>query len=318
MPKFDFETQVEETKWAVEPIIPLGQLAIILAQAGVGKSLVVEDLAVHVIYEIPFCGFTTNFGDVLIVDQDTPEAVLTKRLIKFSKALGPEPKHQLFVESMKNFSLADGTLCTLIQDYKTVVLVIIDCLHSVVGRLNPNYTSDMNILARLKSQCLTPDKTILINHHISEKSPYTIEQLMTDNTHAMSMGNSAIIQQADSYYIIGASADNGLTNRLYVRPVAKRVSIRSTPLILQMVQPTEDSERLEFESDYVLNFDEVELDCLTLFKEFPSDRTVKNVYEDMGQKHGIDSIRKALASLQQKGLLLMSRHKSNLFKYRTP
>ncbi len=318
MSKFDFESQVAETKWAVEPIIPLGQLGIVLAQAGVGKSLVVEDLAVHTVYEIPFCGFTTNFGDVLIVDQDTPTNILTNRLIKFGKALGTEPKHRLFVESMKDYSLADRTLQAVIKDHETVVLVIIDSLHSVCGRLNPNSTTDMNLLAKLKHECLTDKLTILINHHISEKATHSVEQLMTENPHAMSMGNSAIIQQADSYYIIGATAQNGKTNKLFVRPVAKRVSIRSTPLILQMVQPSENSERLEFSGDFVLNFNDEELDCLTLFREQPSDRTVKEVYETMGHKHGEKSIREALASLSDKGLLVMSRHKSNLFRFRLP
>jgi len=315
---FDFETQVEETKWLVEPIIPLGHLGIILAQAGVGKSLFAENLAVHIVFEVPFCGFNTLFGDVLIIDQDTPTNTLTQRLKKFGKALGKEPKHQLFVETMKNYSLSEGTVVTLIQDHPTACVVIIDSLHSVLGRFNPNSTTDMNYLAKLKSQCLSSGRSILFNHHISEKLPYTVAQLMTDNSHAMSMGNSAIIQQADSYYIVGASAENGLTNRLYIRPIAKRVSIRTTPLILQVVQPSEDSEQLVFEGDYVLNLNDAELDCLTLFKEFPSDRTVKNVYEDMGQKHGLTAVRNSLDSLQQKGMLLMSRHRSNLFKYKLP
>ena len=316
MAKFDFNTTVEEAKWAVEPIIPLGHLGIVLAQSGVGKSLIVESLAVHMVHEVPFCGFTTNFGDVLIIDQDTPSNVLTNRLVKFGKAMGCVPKHRLFVESMKDYSLADSTLRTVIKDHGSAVLVIIDSLHSVCGRLNPNYTSDMNILAKLKSDCLTGHRTILINHHISEKSPYTIEQLMTDNSHSMSMGNSAIIQQADSYYIVGAMASNGLTNKLYIRPIAKRVSIRSTPLILQIVQPSEDSERLEFKGDYVLNLSTEELDCLTLFKEQPTDRTVREVYECMGHKHGETVIREALNSLSDKGLIVMSKHKSNLFKYK--
>lgn len=207
---------------------------------------------------------------------------------------------------------------SIIKDHPTCVLVIVDSLHSVCGRLNPNYTSDMNRLSKLKASCIDSQRSILINHHISEKSPFTVEQLMTDNTHAMAMGNSAIIQQADSYYVVGASAANGLTNKLYIRPVAKRESIRSTPLILQIVQPSDDSERLEFFGDYSLNMSNEELDCLTLFRENPSDRTVKEVYEDMGHKHGEKATRVALANLSDKALLAMSRHKSNLFKYRLP
>lgn len=318
MPKFDFKTKVEDALWAVEPIIPLGQLVFILAQAGVGKSLVVEDLAVHTVYEQPFCGFTTMFGDVLIVDQDTPTNVLAKRLIKFSKAFPGTPPHQLFVESMKGLTLSDGTLMTVINDHPTAVLTIIDSLHTVCGKLNPNYTSDMNVWAKVKSKCLRKNNTIIVNHHISEKADGSVEILMTGNTHSLAMGSSSILQQADSYYIVGASAENGITNRIYMRPVAKRLSIRSTPIIMQVLQPSEDSEKLDYFGDYVLNLSEVESDCLTLFREFPGDRTVKDTYDNMGQKHGIQSIRDALASLNQKGMLQLSRHKSNLFKYKLP
>jgi hypothetical protein len=318
MPKFNFDSEIQESKWAVEPIIPLGQLVFLLAQAGVGKSLVAEDLAVHIVHEIPFCGFVTNYGDVLIIDQDTPTAVLSKRLIRFAKGLNSEPKHELFVETMRNFSLSDGTIMTAIKSHPSVVMVIIDSLHSVCGKFNPNSTGDMSSLARLKSTCLKEDRTILINHHISEKLNYSVEQLMTENSHTMSMGNSAIIQQADSYYIVGATAENGITNKIYLRPVAKRVSIRSTPLILQLLQTSEEGERMEFGGDYVLNLSDEEQDCLTLFKENPSDRTVKEVYEDIGHRHGEIAIRTALKTLTDKALLVMSRHRSNLFKYRLP
>lgn len=316
--EFDFNSQTTETRWAVEPLFPLGQLDVVLAQAGVGKSLIVEALAVHVVHEVPFGGFTTNYGDVLIIDQDTPTDVLSKRLIKFGRGLNCEQKHRLFVESMKNYTLGDGTLITLIQDYPTVVLIIIDSLHSVLGRLNPNSTGDMNYWARFKSECISTGRTVLLNHHITEKVGYTLEQLMSGNPHTFAMGSSAVIQQADTYYIIGASAENGITNRLYIRPIAKRVAVRSTPFIFQIVQPTPDSERFEFFGDYIVNFSEVETDCMTLFQQYPSDRTVKEVYENMGQKHGIIAVREALSSLHQKGYLVLSRHKSNLFKYRLP
>ena len=80
MPVFNFECEVKETTWLVEPIIPLGHLCVNLAQAGVGKSLLVESLAVHIVCGVPFCGFEIVEGDVLLIDQDTPQNVLYKRL----------------------------------------------------------------------------------------------------------------------------------------------------------------------------------------------------------------------------------------------
>lgn len=318
MPKFDFGITPEQPNWLVEPLIPLGHLCFALAQAGVGKSLLVEDLAIDIVHGKSFCGFDTAEGDVLLIDQDTPGNTLQRRLIQFSRGAQCEKKHDLFVESMQGYSLADNTLITTINDHPTAKLIIIDCLHSVCGHLNPNFTSDMSILARLKERCLTPEKTIIINHHISEKKDLTAEDLMSDNTHTMAMGNSAIIQQADTYYIVGAFSENGVTNKLYLRPIAKRVSIKSKAIVLQMVHPNEEGERLEFLGEYTPDMGEVESDIITFFREQPGDRDVKRVFDEMGQLHGINAVRKALKSLTDRGLLVMSRHKSNLFKYRLP
>src|SRR3990170_5123632 len=100
MPIFNFDCEVAETTWLVKPIVPMGQLCLVLAQAGVGKSLLVESLAVHVVCDIPFCNFETLGGDVLLIDQDTPENTLHRRLIRLFNGLNQPKRHELFLESM--------------------------------------------------------------------------------------------------------------------------------------------------------------------------------------------------------------------------
>lgn len=314
---FDFQTTVPEVMWLVDLLIPLGQLGMMLAQAGVGKSLLLEDLAVSLVSGIPFCGFKSVEGDVLIIDQDTATNDLHRRLLRFGHAMGLEPKHRLFVESMNGYGLDDGTLISAIEDHPTICLAVIDSLHSICGRLNPNSTSDMNRWAKLKERCLRSNLTILVNHHISQKFELDIDTLMQGDTAKLSMGSSAIIQQCDSYYIIGARAEQGETKLMYVRPVSKRASIPTEPIVLRMI-PKEDGEMLDYEGRYEPNLDEAEYDVMTLFTEQGIERTVKEAYDSMGQKHGIITVRKALASLETKGKLRVSRHKANLFKYRLP
>ena len=318
MAEFNFETSPIDTEWVVEKLIPVGHLCLVLAQAGVGKSLLVEDLAVHIVFGLPFCSLKTAFGNVLLIDQDTPTDVLTNRLAKFGKGMQAEQKYKLFIESMNQYSLSNGSLIRVINNYPSAKIVIIDCLHSVCGRLNPNYTGDMGVLARLKHECLVDGRTIIINHHISEKTDLTIDELMANSTHNLSMGNSAIIQQADTYYIIGAAAEDGLTNKIYVRPVAKRVAVGSKPLVLRIVKPTEDSEKLEYQGLFEPEFSDLEQDILMLFREIPSDRSIKDTYEAIGHKDSENSVRKSLTSLEKKGKLVMNRKSHNLFKYRLP
>lgn len=319
MSEFDFTEELQQVKWIVKDLIPAGQLCLVLAQAGVGKSLAVEDLGVSVVFGLPFCGFETVDGNVLIIDQDTPTDRLKARLKRFGMGTKAEKKHTLFVESMQGYSLGSADrLFKLINDHPTAKLVIIDSLHSICGRLNPNHTTDMGVLAKLKRECLTDDRTIIINHHISEKVVYPVHSLMTEDTHKMSMGASAIMQQADTYYIVGADASNGVTEKLYIRPVAKRLSIPTKPIVFQILQTDNGGEKLEFHGYYEPEFGDVEKDIVTLFRESNTMRTVKEVYEALGHQYGENKVREALSGLEKRGFLFLSRHQHDLFKYRLP
>ncbi len=318
MPEFDFNCQIEETNWVVDSLIPTGHLCFVLAQAGVGKSLVVEALATHAVHAVPFAGFKTIEGDVLLIDQDTPQNVLSKRLLQFAKGLNVPQRHSLFLESMNGYSLGNNTLIGIIHKYPTAKLVIIDSLHSVCGQLDPNSTTDMSRWSRVKETCLSNENVILVNHHITQKGDFPIDRLMLNETNNLSMGSSAIMQQADSYYVVGATASEGKTEKIYLRPVSKRVSIPLKPIILRLIQPSQGGEAMLFDGYYEPELDEVEQDIMTLFREQNLDRTVKEIYEAMGHRHGETTIREALASLDKKGMLFLSRHKANLFKYKLP
>jgi RecA-family ATPase len=317
--EFDFTTSVEDTKWLVDGLIPLGHLCFVLAKAGVGKSLLIESLAIHVINNAKFADMKTVSGDVLIIDQDTTEGALTKRLIQMDAAIEKNGnKHKLFVESMRGYSLDNNTLMTVIHDHPSVKLTIIDSFHSVCGKLNPNYTTDMGVLARMKSKCLTGENNIIFNHHISQKEELSLELLMTGEPGRLAMGSSAIIQQADSYYIVGATAVDGRTEKIYMRPVAKRATISSKPIVLRLIE-TEYGEKVVYDGFYTPGVDDIQQDLMSLFREQSDvERTVKEVHEATGHRFTENDVRKALASLDKLGFLTLSKSKSNLFKYRLP
>ena len=318
---FDPSIKIEDTKWIVENFIPTSHLCFVLAQAGVGKSLLVESIATAIVCGVPYGGLKTVEGDVLIIDQDTPTNTLNRRLSRLISGLGVPKKHHLWIKSMQGYTLSERTINTIIADYPTAVLTIIDSLHSVCGKLNPNLTSDMNILSRLKQERINSHNSILINHHITQKlEDPSVNNLMTGDTASLAMGSSVIIQQADSYYIVGATAKDGITERIYVRSVSKRVSIPGKPIILRVI-PTgkeKQGETVEYDGRFDAGVVGAEQDIMILFREQNIDRTVKEVYEAMGHKHGENAIRDALETLDQRGLLIMSRHKSNLFKFRLP
>lgn len=316
MREFNFNREVEETHWLIENLVPANHLCFNLAQAGVGKSLITEAMAISIIHGTPFCNLKVQEGDVLIIDQDTNEEAFTSRMLKLEGAMTTPRKYKLFAENMMGYDLNRKTLQTVIHDYHSVVLVVVDSLHSVLGGLNPNYTSDMSVLASMKKSCLNGTKTIIFNHHISQKEVLPIDALMMGDAGHLAMGSSAIMQQADSYFIIGAEASDGRLTRAYIRPVSKRVSIPGKPLIMRLVH-SDKGEQFQFDGYYEQDIDNVEKDILALYQAQPdSERTVKETYEAMGHRHGEKAVRDALAHLDSKGLVVMSRHKSNLFKYR--
>lgn len=317
MPAFEFNQDIADEHWLVKNLIPLGHLCTLLAQSGSGKSFLIEGLAVHVVYGIDFCGLETTAGDALIIDQDTPTPVLNKRIVRMAKVLGSQAKNKLYIESMKGYSLDSNKLPGIISNYNPR-LVIIDSLHSLCGsRLNPNSTKDMSIWAKVKSQCLTEDRTIIVSHHITEKLSYTIDQLMSKDNHISGMGNSAIKQQADTEFILASSLNDNRIDKIYLRAIAKRQTIPERPVVIRMFEP-DDTCQFEFGGYYEADLTECETDVLLLFRERQQEFTIKEVYESMGHKYGENKVREALTKLDKKSILAMGHYKSNLFKYRMP
>jgi len=316
---FDFDPQVEEAHWLVDGFLPLGHLIVLFAQSGAGKSYILESLACHVAFNKDFCGFATQGGAVHIIDQDTPTNELQKRMLRFGKTLGggENPKDNLYLSSMEGYSLSDGTLIQAINKHDSK-LTIIDSLHSVCGYYNPNHTKDMSILARVKAKCLTKDRTIIISHHITEKITYSLGDLMDSNSHITMMGSSAIMQQADTGLILGSHLVDNLIDKLYIRAIAKRQAIRKPPLTIKLIEPNEEQIITEFVGYYEAGYSEVEQDILLLFEATPMEYTIKQIDEAMGHKHGLNKLRQGASGLEEKGKLVLSRHKANLFKYRLP
>jgi len=315
--KFAPDNVQVDSKWLVRNLVPLGHLCVLLAQSGVGKSFVLENLALCVACDKPFCGLETEHGEVLIIDQDTPTDVLNSRLLRYSNGLRKIPEN-LTVASMCGYNLYNNRLPELISEHNPK-LVIIDSLHSLCGRLNPNSTSDMSIWAKVKAGCLTPDRTIIVSHHITEKMTLSLEELMDSNSHISGMGNSTIKQQADTEYILASTTADSKVNRFYLRPVSKRQSIPQQPVILGMSEPDEMTLVMDFLGYYEAGLTEAETDILLLIRESPRpDYTIHKIQTEMGSKWSESQVRRAVGKLEKEGKLVMNRGAHNRFTFRLP
>ena len=324
MKPFDFNKPVEKESWIAQGLIPSKMLTFIVAKSGAGKSLLMEDMAVCLVYRKDFLGKKIESCPVLLINQDMPDDALARRLKAFGKYLeskGYRQKHKLYVESNKGYQLSDGSLLKRIQKYKTVKLVIIDCLNSVIGKADVNSTRDMAMLPKFKSAVIGSGKTLVIVHHISEHANVDIDKIMTTpDTNRLTMGNSIINQQADNIIYLASKHGNPFS-RFYIRVVGKRVTSNQKPFVAKCYKPNDGKSYILMNGLYehqLKPLNEPDRDILRLFKEYPKDRGTYQVILDMNSKWGRNAVRASLKKLTSMGLLVEHRIHDRLFKYGLP
>jgi len=305
--------------WDVDRLIESGSQNTLVSKAGVGKSFFVEYMAVCMVYGHDFLDMKVEPCNVQLIDQDTPESVLNKRLLKFGsymKAERYEKKRSLYVSSMEGYSLSDGSLIKAIEKRDNTSMVIIDSLNSVCGTLDVNNTRDMSVLSKLKKAVVGYGKTLIIVHHISEHADVTFDEIMTtSDPNRLTMGNSVINQQADCLFYL-TSKDKSNLSRLFVRPVPKRVTLGTKPFIAKLVEKG-DTAHFEMNGFYSYRepMYEVDTDILRLFMKQPKSRGTYEVFYDMRSKHTMYAVRKSLRKLVKRGLLKEHRKSQRLFEY---
>jgi len=315
---FKFGGKMSEAEWVLKGTIPLGHLVLVTAQAGIGKSFWLEALAVSVVHGRSFMGKNTIAGDVLLIDQDTASDDLNKRLNRFALAIEGKPKHKLHVLSMQGLSLKDDTLTRAINRFPDVVLVIIDSLHSLCVGLDTNTTKDMSKLASLKSRCCDSGKTVAFSHHISEKNTDTVDDMMFGEVRKLSMGNSVVNQQADSYYIMASSVNKGQLDKLYIRPVSKRALLPQQPFKASLVNGTGSSLSFEYGGLVEKAKDVNETYVMNLFEKPEDWKSVNDCQEELKGLVGLNKVRDVLMQLHHLGKLAFNKAGPNKYMFCLP
>jgi len=338
-PRFNPSEQANKPSWLVKNFIMAHGLIDVFGQSYAGKTLFTEDLATCIVNKQSFLGMKTAHGNVLIIDQDTPTDKLTSQLQRFNRGVpiqpfdftDTEPQSNLYIESMKGYSLttanqyAYSTLSGIIEKYIETLhpkLIVIDSLHGVCGGLDVNNTNDMNKLSIFKNKIFGkyPDTTIILNHHISEHKNFGFDEIMNMDTHGLSMGNSAIVQQADEILILAPKVfGSKKLVELGIRPVSKRQLIPIDPFIVELKED-KNSLSFTFKNFYTMPEPKINSEIITLFKNLSKKSkkqslTVNEVYEKLGGLHGIIRVRDAMHFLESEKKLRLITHKPYPFQY---
>jgi RecA-family ATPase len=319
---YNFNNPIKQRRWVVDGFIPANSLVPFIAKESAGKSFFVEALAVALIHGSRFLGRKTQASNVLLIDQDTPEETLHIRLNAFKNAITTPQVRKLY-QVTEQVSLDDGSLIRKINENKQAKVIIIDSLHSVCGELNPNTTSDMYVLSELKRKVLNNGRTIIFTHHISTHNLLKVDEMMTTETIGnLSMGSSAILQQADTYFVLGSKTNSDL-EKLYVRPVQKRVPLKIKPFVVKLEDDkVKKKMKFVFDSDYAekIPFFEPDKDVLCVLKErwkkkLPPIGVPIIFNSELNRRHEMYHVRRAISRLLKSKKIIEHRVGLRKFMY---
>ena len=300
----------EPVKWLVEGLIPVGDVGIVASQPGVGKSFLLEDLAISVAYGKPFLGMETRNGNVLIIDEDSPSNTLDRRLSKFSNYCKNDGKYNIYRHSKEGHTIK--TLPKLIASYSELKLVIIDCMVSITGEADIDRTIHAVAIGNFMAEVKRKDMTVLIAHHISTHNDLSIEQAMTCfNPQGLVMNNTRIVSSCDTLYILASPDMDGKLKTLFVRPVARRTTINAEAFTATLI---EDEQTLHFEYGKAIDIKgelgKDESRALSLFEDVGERLTVKEALGKSAQYFSDFTLREHLHSLEDKGYIEVAKREA--------
>jgi hypothetical protein len=164
--------QAPDVAWQVQDLLPQGAAMVIVADAGVGKTWFIEELALSVDQGTPFLGeFHTRQGKVLVIDEENADALLKRRLQKLLRGAGlQEDGSGLDIEFLtaQGINLSDDNCVAALDklfDEMHPDLVLIDALVRI-HRGNENDAGDMALVfGIIKQWIVTYGCSFVFCHH---------------------------------------------------------------------------------------------------------------------------------------------------------
>jgi hypothetical protein len=312
-------------KWLVNGLIPLGHANLLAGQPGSVKSWLAEYLAVCIITGTKFLGddgFSVQQGSVIIVDEDTPSDTLDERLKRLTALLGiPLDSLPIKVLSHKGYYFDDkgkmNELRGIIDGMQPPVLVVMDCLSSMMGKLDENKTSDVKKAAAFWNMLKSGGVTLLILHHISLKKTsgfydYDFAKLV--------MGNTQIVGSCDTLLAMMRIPPE-IPTRSVVRTKARKTTLDvNEPFIVELIEPLDKSwAQLIIDREIYIEPSKAATEIFKLFWEYAEELTVKEICNSAVQDdYSMVEVRDVLHELEKEKVIVkrIEKSKSHQFRYK--
>lgn len=163
-------------EWVVKNMIERGIVCTIFGEPGCGKTWAMLDLVICVALGKDWVGYSTNKHNVLIIDEESGERRLMRRMGEVMRGHNADASTPVFSVSYARFDFAKphdvGELIHLINS-GNVGLVIIDALSDVAPGKDENATKEMKpILMNLKYIAEDTQAAIILIHHSNKQGNY--------------------------------------------------------------------------------------------------------------------------------------------------
>ena len=234
----DFETK--SLPWLIEDWFPLGHRAMDAAPEGSFKTILGCWFAVSIASGSPIFGHPVLQGNVLIIDEETPETSLDNHLERFSQGLGFRYKDlPIYRYSMKGFRFGRKVeMAKLVRIIKIInpVFIRLDSLLAMLpgGRqsVSENDCHLGEVMRDDLNQILLPNCSLMLAAH----SKKFISELAMDDIQQYAMqsivrGHGSIVGEGcDTGYVIKKISEHPESTRFCIITKVRRQAIPSSKI----------------------------------------------------------------------------------------
>jgi DNA-binding MarR family transcriptional regulator len=163
-------------EWVIDRLFSAASVAIIVGEPGSKKTYTMLDAAVCVAHGIPWLDFTTRQSPVLIIDEESGNRRMNRRLGEVLRGHRADDKTPIYFTTLERFQpaeVADELAIEAAIEETGARFVIVDALADIMLGGDENSVKDIQpVMAALRRIAERTQAVIVLIHHINKGGTY--------------------------------------------------------------------------------------------------------------------------------------------------